>query len=241
MLITGGIGDIPISGNLVVQETGTDACVVLGSVLVVGSMSVQESGSDNATITGSVLVTGSLSAQESGGDTASFNGGSVVTGTLAVQEVGADTAYFSSEEPDISGNLAVQESGADKASILGLIPACTRMSTYDAAQAKLNAALIDVFGESVMFDPTGYQYPVTAIFEVTGPENSGSRSRDVQDIGNTESYRPRPYLMMRTSDVEDLDIKARQTVIVRGKNMTVVSDPVNDGHCMTMVYVRGDF
>jgi hypothetical protein len=236
-----GTGPVPVTGDLVVQEVGSDHLVIAGYISVAGTLSVQETGPDGAVITGSVLVTGAMLATETGADTAAGTGSVIITGDLAVQEIGADTAFLSFEEPGLTGNLIVQESTADKASFLALFPTCHAWSNYDLAQAKLNAALIDVFGESVMFDPTGYQYPVTALFEVTGPENSGSRSRDVQDIGNTESYRPRPYLMMRTSDVADLDIKARQTVIVRGKNMTVVSDPVNDGQCMTMVYVRGDF
>jgi len=236
-----GTGPVPVTGNLVVQEVGSDHLVIAGYIGVAGTLSVQETGPDGAVITGSVLVTGAMLATETGADTAAGTGSVIITGDLAVQEIGADTAFLSFEEPGLTGNLIVQESTADKASFLALFPTCHAWSNYDLAQAKLNAALIDVFGESVMFDPTGYQYPVTALFEVTGPENSGSRSRDVQDIGNTESYRPRPYLMMRTSDVADLDIKARQTVIVRGKNMTVVSDPFNDGQCMTMVYVRGDF
>jgi len=250
-----GDGDVPIVGTLDVTEAGSDTGVILGTVKVAGSLAVQETGADTAaisgtvpavitgvlvaqesaadvaSITGKVFIVGNLAAQESGSDTAAFSGLVTVQGDMAAQETGVDSAYFSSREADILGQMVATESGSDSAYFSTLFPVCFPWSAYSRSQSRLNSSLVRVFGEGVIFDPTGAQDEVKAILEWPAPD---------QVIGNAESPRPRPYLMMRNLDIENVTIVARQTVTVRGKTFTVVTDPVDDGFCMTYVYVRGE-
>lgn len=102
----------PITGSLVVTETGSDSAAASGKVLVKGSLAVTETGQDTLAGSGGVRVSGSFSATETGTDTAAGSGKVIVKGTLAVTESGADTAAFSGKVI-VAGSLSGTEQGQD--------------------------------------------------------------------------------------------------------------------------------
>lgn len=108
---------------------------------------------------------------------------------------------------------------------------CQTWSNFSKAESRLNASLMRTFGEEATFNPTGSADVLTVMLAWPTPD---------QQIGNADSPRPRPYLMMKTSDLEGVSILPRDEVTLRGRTFTVVSDCMDDGHCLTMVYIRGD-
>jgi hypothetical protein len=108
----------PVTGSLVVVETGADVLTGSGSIPVAGVFVVQESGGDDFTATGTVAdstITGSLVAQETGADTLAASGSIAVQGSLVAAETGSDdfTANGTVVWPTSTGTLIAQESGGD--------------------------------------------------------------------------------------------------------------------------------
>lgn len=104
----------PITGDLLVQETGADTFAGDGSVEaseVTGDLVASEAGSDAWAGAGAIAVAGTFSVAETGSDTATLSGVVTVAGVLSTQEAGADTFAAVVVLP-IAGLLAAQD-GAD--------------------------------------------------------------------------------------------------------------------------------
>jgi len=225
------VGQVHVEGFLQAVETGQDALNIIGDApeIITGVLAATEAGSDTANVLGALIVTGVVTAQEGASDTALLTGSITIQGVLSAQELGSDTAYISEGLPQIIGSLTAQEAGQD---ILRLLsdPSKINYSVFSVAQRQLNKALVRIFGEDVVLDAGGNAYPVRAFLEWPTPDRS---------VGNAMAERPQPYLMMRTASIEGMELKARQEIQIRGKHLTAVSDPMDDGHGMTVIYVRG--
>jgi hypothetical protein len=162
------------------------------------------------------------------------------TDTAVVTGIGKTKVLQPATETDITVSIAIPVSTAlgpaietDSAVTIDLFcPDDFDYTKFDLSRRRLQRSILRNFGETVTFNIASGSLELKAALDWDVPE---------QPIG-TQSYpRPRPYLVVRMSDVACDNIDAGQTVTMRGINATVVSEPMKDGEGWYRVYVRGNF